>query len=128
MNRPAPSERSFGLSVGLVLAVIGGILWWRGYQTAGPVLAAIGGTLVFFGLVAPPVLRVPNRLWWRFAQVLGRFNTRVLLTVFFAVVLTPVGVVMRLAGRSPLRPAGRDSNWVRYPASRRDPGHFERLF
>jgi hypothetical protein len=91
-------------------------------------MVSIGGVLVFFGLVAPPVLRVPNRLWWRFAQALGWFNSRVLLSVFFGVVLTPVGVVMRLTGHNPLRHTGKGTSWGEYPARHRDPKHFERMF
>ena len=128
MNHPAPSERSFGLSVGPVLTVAGGLAIWRGHTNVGPVLAAIGVTLVVLGLAAPPLLRVPNRIWWRFAQVLGRINARIILTLFFALVLTPAGFVMRLLGRNPLRAAGDQTNWLPFAERRRDPRHFERLF
>ena len=85
----------------------------------GLVLLVTGTLLIGFGLVAPLVLRVPNRLWWRVAQAVGWVNTRVLLTLFFAIVLTPVGVTMRLFGRNPLRGAGVQTNWTPYPARRR---------
>ena len=91
-------------------------------------LLVVGTLLVGLGLVAPVALRVPNRLWWRVAQAVGWVNTRILLTLFFAVVLTPVGVVMRLFGRNPLRGADAQTNWTPYPARRRDPRHYERLF
>ena len=94
----------------------------------GLVLLVTGTLLIGFGLVAPLVLRVPNRLWWRVAQAVGWVNTRVLLTLFFAIVLTPVGVAMRLFGRNPLRGAGAQTNWTPYPARRRDPRHYEHLF
>ena len=60
----------------------------------GLALLVAGTLLIGFGLVAPLVLRVPNRLWWRVAQAVGWVNTRVLLTLFFAIVLTPVGVAI----------------------------------
>src|SRR5262245_5502803 len=104
---PAPSERSFGISVGLVSAAAGAIALWRTRATLGTTLLVIGLTLVAFGLVAPRALRLPNRLWWRFAQTLGWINSRILLTLFFAIVLTPVGWLMRLTGRSPLRAVGK---------------------
>ena len=53
-------------------------------------------------------------------------NARILLTIFFALVLTPVGVVMRLFGRNPLRPVRADSNWGAYPA--RSAKHYEKMF
>jgi cytochrome bd-type quinol oxidase subunit 1 len=66
----------------------------------------VGG--VFIGLAA--------LFWWRVAQVVEWVNTRIILTVFFAVVLTPVGGVMRLFGRNPLHGAGVQTNWVPHPA------------
>ena len=128
MTPKLPTERSFGLGVGGVCSGVGALLWWSGSQTSGLVLLVTGALLVGFGLVAPMALRVPNRVWWRVAQAIGWVNTRILLTVFFAVVLTPVGVVMRLFGRNPLRGAGVRTNWTSYPARRRDSRHYERLF
>ena len=104
------------------------LAWWRAYPTAGLVLSTIGALLVGFGLAAPSALRAPNRVWWRFAQVLGWVNARILLTVFFALVLTPVGVVMRLFGRSPLRVSRGPTNWSPYPARHANPKHYERMF
>jgi len=128
VNAPVPSERKFGLSVGGVCLVIAAVLAWRGYSSAPVALGAVGALLVVFGAVYPPALRLPNRIWWRFAQALGWFNARVILTVFFAIVLTPVGLLMRLAGRNPLRPSTSGTNWTPYPARRADTRHYEHLF
>ena len=106
----------------------GAFALWRTHSTLGGTLVTVGLVLVVFGLIAPVALRVPNRLWWRFAQALGWINSRILLTVFFAVVLTPVGWVMRMTGRNPLRVTGRNTNWRPYPPRSRDRKHFERSF
>lgn len=123
-----PSERSFGLTVGVVCAAIGAFRWWRGHGLSGAVLAVVGAALVGAALVAPGALRIPNRIWWRIAQVLGWINTRVLLTAFFFLLLTPVGYVMRLLGRNPLRPAWASTSWSAYSDRRRDPKHYEHMF
>ncbi len=128
MTGKVPSERSFGLSVGTVCLLLAAWLWWRGSATTWMVLAAIGAVLVGFGVAAPSLLRGPNKVWWRIAQVLGFINSRIILGVFFAVVLTPVGVVMRAFGRNPLHGARGPTNWRAYPARIRDPRHYERLF
>jgi hypothetical protein len=109
MTPKLPTERSFGLGV-------------------GGVFSGVGALQVGFGLVAPMALLDPNLISSRVAQAIGWVNTRILLTVFFAVVLTPVGVVMRLFGRNPLRGTGVRTNWTSYPARRRDSRHYERLF
>jgi len=123
-----PSERSFGLSVGSASVAFGALLAWRGYQRAGAVVAAVGIVLVLGGLVAPVALRGPNRIWWRFATILGWINSRILLTVFFLLVLTPTGWVMRIFGRSPLRSVHPDTNWSGYNERRREPKHYEHLY
>lgn len=127
MNQ-VPSERSFGLSVGGVSAVIGAVSWWREHDVLGPALIATGMVLVVLGLAAAPMLRVPNRIWWRFAQAMGWVNSRVLLTAFFFVVLTPVGIIMRLLGRNPLRAPHSATTWSTVDARRRGPRHYERMF
>lgn len=128
MTGSLPTERSFGVGVGSVAVVAAALLWWRGYPSIGLVLLIVGTLLIVLGRVAPSALRVPNRIWWRFAQTIGWVNARVLLTLFFALVLTPVGVAMRLFGRNPLRALHAQSNWGPYPVRRRDPKHYERMF
>ncbi len=122
-----PGDRAFGLSVGAVVVAIAGWLTWKGAQPSGSVTALVGVVLAGCALFAPAALRVPNRLWWRLATVLGWVNTRVLLTVFFFLVLTPTGVMMRLFGRSPLRTARADTTWSAYDARRRESSHYTRL-
>jgi hypothetical protein len=123
-----PGERAFGLSVGGVSVAIAAWLTWKGAQPAGAVAALVGTLLVGCGLLAPAALRIPNRVWWRIATVLGWVNTRLLLTVFFFLVMTPTGVVMRLFGRSPLRSARSDTNWSGYDERRRDSNHYTHLY
>ena len=127
MTHPAPSERGFGVSVGLVCAVLGCVSWWRGHARLGQVLAGCAFVLLLAAMVAPARLRGVNRVWWEFAQILGWINSRVLLTLFFVVVVTPVALVMRLGGRNVLRGSG-STNWTPYAGRRSNPKHFEYLF
>jgi len=125
----ANPERSFGVSVGIVLCLIAALLWWRGRVGRAEVVGAIGGVLLVAGLVYPPLLKYPSAAWWRFSRVLGHFNARVLLTIFFVVVLTPVGLLWRLTGKDPLgRRRARWPGWSPYPARYRDRNHFARMF
>jgi len=126
---PRNPERSFGLSVGGVLCVIAAVLWWRGRPLRAEVLGAIGAALVLLGATAPGLLRVPSAAWWRLSRVLGYYNSRILLSLFFFLVLTPVGLFWRLVGRDPLgRRRGQPSGWQEYPMRYRDPHHFTRMF
>jgi saxitoxin biosynthesis operon SxtJ-like protein len=126
---PANPERSFGISVGTVLVVIAAFLWWRGRIVRGEVVGGIGAVLFVFGIVYPPLLKHPAALWFRFSRTLGHVNARVLLTVLFALVLTPVGLVWRMTGKDPLgRSRDRWPGWTPYPERYRDPKHYSRMF
>lgn len=129
MKKVANPERSFGVSVGGVLCVIAAVLWWRHRVGRAEVLGAIGATLVVLGLVAPRLLAWPSAWWWRFSRVLGHVNARVLLTLFFALILTPVGLVWRLTGKDPLgRTRSKWPGWSPYPERYSDPKHYSRMF
>jgi hypothetical protein len=124
----APTHRSFGLTVGGVLVAFAAFTLWRGHATRAEVLGAIGGLLIVAGLFRPSSLAGIATVWGKVGHALGWFNSRVLLTVMFVLVLWPVGFISRLFGNDPLERRKRESMWTPYPARMRDPKHFERLF
>ena len=121
--------RRFGLAVGGVFVALGTLLAWKAEWAPGAWavgLLVLGGALVTFGLAAPRLLGGPYRAWMAFALALGVVMSRVLLTAFFFLVLTPAGWARRTFGQSPVRtrpdPAA-DSYWQR----RERPSGSERL-
>jgi saxitoxin biosynthesis operon SxtJ-like protein len=126
---PGPSHRAFGLTVGGVLAAIALFSWWRGHSLRAEILAALGAPLILVGAVRPASLAPLAAGWSRIGHALGWFNSRVLLTMAFALVIWPIAILGRLFGNDPLsqrRTSG--SLWIDYPARLRDLKHFERLF
>ena len=122
--------RKFGLSVGAAFVVLGAVSWWRGHELAPRVLWALGVLLAVPGALAPTLLAPVQRWWMAAAGVLGAVNTRIILGAFFYVVLTPVGLVMRLF-RDPLNlrfDDGTGSGWVRRDQKPVDPASYERQF
>jgi hypothetical protein len=117
-QRKAGTERRFGLTVGGVFVVLGLLFLWRSHATAGTILSALGTTLVLGGLLVPRWLRPVERGWMAVAEVLGAFWARVILGLAYYGVLTPVGFIMRLAGRDPLdrRLRSDESYWKKRPA------------
>jgi len=129
MKGPANRERSFGVSVGAVLLGIAAYSVWRERIGLAEVTGGIGAVLLILGLTAPALLKWPSDLWWRLAAVLGYVNARIILSVAFFVVLTPISVVWRLIGRDPLgRRRERWPGWVPYPERYSDRSHFSRRF
>jgi len=124
----APSHRSFGLTVGGVLVLFAAFTLWRGHVTRAEVLGGLGALLIVAALARPQSLAGIAAVWSRIGHALGWFNSRVLLTVMFFLVLWPVGLVSRLSGNDPLERRRRGSMWTPYPERLRDSKHFERLF
>lgn len=125
----AKRERSFGLTVGAVCCILWAIAIWRG--RGNPFwLGGLGGLLILLGWIAPAWLRLPSAAWWTLSHILGWINSRVILTVLFFCVFVPVGLLMRLLGRDPLRlrHAKRLTGWEPYPVRTRTATHYERMF
>jgi hypothetical protein len=126
---PANPERSFGLSVGTVLVLIAAFLAWRGRMPPAQIVGGIGAVLVVLGAVRPTLLKWPSAVWWRFALFLGHVNARIILTLIFALALTPIGLIWRAIGRDPLaRRRQRWRGWSSYPARYRDRNHYNKMY
>lgn len=122
-------NRKFGLVVGGAFVLLGAALVVAGSRRAGPGFAALGGLLLLLAIVAPGALAPVHRGWLAASRVLGRVNTAVFLSLVFFLVLTPLGLLLRLGGRDELDRRRRGaSTWVPYPARNRDPRHFEKMF
>jgi len=128
--RLSPAEgRKFGLTVGLAFLVFAGIAWWRGKTGIAPWLTGLGGVLVLAGLVIPARLGPVFRAWMGLALLLSKVTTPIFMAVIYFVVLTPIGVVMRLAGRNPMVHKAVDgSHWFARAGRDVAPGSMERQF
>jgi len=95
--------RSFGLLVGGIFGFIG--LWPMVWRHQNPRLWAVtlAVILVVPALVAPRTLAPAHRAWMKLAEMLAWINTRILLGLVFFVVVTPIGLLMRMLGRDPMR-------------------------
>ena len=111
----AKDGRKFGLTVGGAFAVLGAILWWRGRShTLIYSFESIAAALLLSAIILPGHLGPVYRVWMKFAELISKVTTPIVLTVVYALVFVPIGVAMRLFGRNPLRsaPAGAPSFWV----------------
>lgn len=99
---PVPSDRSFGLTFTVVLALAGAWMLWTGRAHFAVPFA---GSLAFLAasLLFPRVLHPLNVAWMRLGLLLNRIVSPVVMGIMFFGVLTPVAVLMRLRGRDELR-------------------------
>lgn len=121
----------FGLVVGGVLALLAAWFWWR--QKPGALYLLVPAVvLMLLGASWPKSLKHVYVAWMTLGFVLGLIVSTILLTLFFYLVLTPVGLLARLAGNdfmSRRLDKGAGTYWIRrtQPAAKR-PQDYERQF
>ena len=114
-----PSPSQLRVFAGAFLLVVGALGWAQGHQGRHALaycLAALALTVALAGLVFPKGLR-PLYLGLTYAAYpFGVVISHGLLGALFYLVLSPIGLLMRLCGRDPLSrrfEPGRASYWTR---------------
>jgi hypothetical protein len=119
----------FALVMALTIGFAAFLMHRRGVFGRGMLLGILGALAValLFGALRPRGLRWFYRrgmtATWHLGQLLGRFW----LTVFFLLVLTPMGLFLRCLGKDLLRlkrPRDASSYWL----AAKPPGPFDRQF
>jgi hypothetical protein len=116
--------------VGGVFLLLAGFSRWRGHEVAPMILGGLGIFLVVPGLVLPTVLGPVRRVWMRGAMVLGDINARIILTVLYYLVVSPIGLVLRRV-RDPLdrrMDDGRTTQWIKREPVAIDRARYEQQF
>ena len=122
--------RNFGLVVGGGFLILAAILLWR-EKALWPWFGGVGIALVVGGLLFPIRLKPLQRAWMTLAVMMGWVMTRVILTILFFLVVTPIGIAARIAGKRFLGAppaAGTVSHWHRRDDKAVDPSSYERQF
>jgi hypothetical protein len=90
--------RNFGITIGIALGVLAGLLWWKEKDTY-TIFIILSLAFVFFGLLLPALLKPLQKAWMTLAVIMGWFMTRVILSILFYLVFTGIGVGSRLFGK-----------------------------
>jgi hypothetical protein len=95
------SDRAFGLIFAAVFALVslwpvisgGTVRWWA---------AATAMLFLVTAIARPTLLTQLNRVWALLGMVLHRIANPILMGFIFFLVVTPIGLTMRLLGKRPL--------------------------
>ena len=90
--------RKFGLTMGVALAIFGGLFFWRDRAIA-PYLFALAAAFLLLAALAPRALKPVQSVWMTLAIVLGWVMTRVLLIIVFFIGITPIAFIARVVGK-----------------------------
>jgi hypothetical protein len=113
------SNRTFGMVLAVFFALIGVLPLLRGHPLRVWALP-LSGIFLLAGLIAPAVLTPLNRVWTALGALLHKITNPIILGVFFYLVFTPFGSLLRLFGKDFLRlkwVSDTESYWIlRQPA------------
>ena len=122
--------RNFGFIIGIVLLIISGFLFWKEKESF-QIFLAIGITLFLTAIAIPAVLKPVYWMWMIFGIILSWFMTRLILSLLFYIIITPIGLTLRLFGKQFLAlrwDKSKESYWIfkKYEYSKN--GDYEKQF
>jgi len=95
------SNRNFGFVIAAVFAIVCGVQLWLGSSLYWAWLLA-AGVFAALAVLMPRVLQPLNILWFRFGISLHHIVTPMILGLMFFLVITPIGILLRVIGNRPL--------------------------
>ena len=106
------SIRSFGVTIGIILLAIAITLFAKNNLFLKS-LGIISSVFLILGIIAPIMLKPFYLIWMIFAMIFGWIMTRVILSLIFYFIVTPIGIIARLLGEDflALKKVSSDSYW-----------------
>ena len=89
------SNRNFGVVFFIVFLLIGLYPLLKGNDLRIWSLI-ISFIFLALGLINSRILTPLNRLWFKFGLLLGKFISPIIMGIIFFIVVTPIGIIMRL--------------------------------
>ncbi len=94
--------KNFGITIGLILLFISGILLYYNNK----LFFNFFYVSIFFislGLILPTFLKPIYLIWMTFAVILGWFMTRLILSLLFYAVISPIKLIAKVFGKKFLK-------------------------
>ncbi len=123
------SLKKFGLTMAVALLVIAGIVFIK-HKEPNAVLLGLALVFLLCSFVFPRALKYVYIAWMKLAFVLGWINTRILLSLVFYLIFTPIGLIMRLFNDPMERRIDKDrqSYWIKKENKPFNKQDYERQF
>ncbi len=126
----AAGLRKFALTTSAIVVVLfGGFFPWvlnLNWPLWPWILAAV---LSLWGLAWPAGLNPVYTLWMKFGLVMGAISSRIILSVIYFILFTPMALVMKIMGKDPMqRSLQSDASSYRKPRQAYNPKSMEKPF
>src|SRR6056300_1746672 len=96
------SNRSFGIVFFVVFLIISlyPITYSENIRIWSLIISFI---FIILGLLNSKILTPLNKLWFKFGVILGKIISPIIMGIIFFLVVTPIGLIMKLLGKDLLR-------------------------
>ena len=107
------SNRSFGIVFFIVFLLIALYPLLKGNDLRIWSLV-VSFIFLILGLINSKILTPLNRLWFKFGLLLGKFISPLIMGIIFFIVVTPIGIIMRLLKKDllNLKYTKKESYWI----------------
>jgi hypothetical protein len=97
-----PSEKSFGVVFSIVFLIVA--LYPLINSESLRIWALVTSIIFFFlAFLAPKILVLPNKLWFKFGLLIGSIVAPVVMAFVYFFTILPTGLIMRLLGKDLLK-------------------------
>jgi hypothetical protein len=90
--------RIFGITMGIILLIIAAFLFLK-EKDSFQLFIYIAGSFISLGFLIPIILKPIYLVWMIFAVILGWFMTRVIISLLYYIIITPIGLFLRIIGK-----------------------------
>ncbi|MBI2416874.1 MAG: hypothetical protein HYV28_03060 [Ignavibacteriales bacterium] len=121
--------QKFGWLIGfLVVFYCAYIFFKHGVFALQGILPLVGAAILILATILPVSLKYIYKIWMAIAFILGWLVSRILIIFIFSFLITPIGLLLRAIGKSPLDilfKDGKNSYWI---AKKSRDNHYEKLY
>ena len=99
----------------ILAAICGVVAIWPLFKGGGPALSWLAAAVLLLAtaLLLPRMLNPLLKLWLKIGHVIGLINTKLILVLVYVIIVTPIGIFMKIFGHDPMgfRSSKAVSSW-----------------
>jgi hypothetical protein len=118
-NELKNTEKSFGIVFSIVFSIVAlyPLINGDSFRVWALIISVI---FLLLAYVAPNILGIPNKLWFKFGILLGSIIAPIVMALVYFLTVLPTGLIMRLLGKDLLKQK-LDKNAKSYWLERSEP-------
>ncbi len=123
--------RTVSLGLATILTAVGLLKLYKDQMIVAIVLLYLGMTSLILAFFFQSLMKPVYIVFMKVAHILGWINTRILLGIIYYIIITPIGVIMKVFGKDLLdkriKP-DKGSYWVKREKIEFDKSRYEKQF